>query len=172
VSKSRVLAYLHLVQRLGSDASPYMYLEALLVVLGFWVMSKRWGPKRVCLSCLACACTYPDQRQLQCPDHVSAPRVSASNCLLAPGEGDNVLFDQPVPECEDDGENENFSLSYMIPRATLEKLRSSPKPVYWSHTFYRNAQAEPIKVHYASNLEESEALAKRFLKEKVIGFDS
>jgi hypothetical protein len=94
------------------------------------------------------------------------------NCLLTPDEGDDIFLDLPAHEYEFDDEGETSGLSYKIPQTVLERLRNSPKTVYWSHTFYRNAQGKPITVSYASSLEESEALAKKFLKEKVIGFDS
>jgi hypothetical protein len=116
--------------------------------------------------------THIEQRRFGHRDSVSAPQALALNGVLAPDEADDVFVGLPASENEIDSKNEISGLSYGIPRAVLEKLRNSPKPVYWSHTFYRNAQGHPIKVSYAANLEESEALAKRFLKESVIGFDS
>jgi hypothetical protein len=85
-----------------------------------------------------------------------------------------------IPTCEDVVNPEDLvpGLSFGIPRARMQELlklqnnlRKTERKVYWSHKYYRNSKGESVKVHYASNLQESENLAKRFLNEKVIGFD-
>jgi hypothetical protein len=102
----------------------------------------------------------------------SPPQALVSNSSLAPNKDEDASFELMTAESDIDPEDGISGLSYRIPRRLLQELRESKKIVYWSHTFYRNGKDEPIKVSYASNLRESEELAKRFLKEKVLGFDS
>jgi hypothetical protein len=92
--------------------------------------------------------------------------------LPAPNKEDNAVSDLPASENDTDADDDIPGLSYRIPPRSLQQLRKSQETVYWSHTLYRNTKGAPIKVSYASNLLESEELAKRFLKEEVLGFDS
>lgn len=64
-------------------------------------------------------------------------------------------------------------LAYHIPGHKLQELQARPKsaPTYWSYEWYQNSSGRKVTVSYASTREQSEELAKRFLKEKVLGFD-
>lgn len=63
-------------------------------------------------------------------------------------------------------------LSYHIPELLLQKLQAQPQAsTYWSYEWYENVEGKNVKVSYASTREVSEELAKRFLNEKVLGFD-
>lgn len=63
-------------------------------------------------------------------------------------------------------------LSFHIPGHKLQELQSRPQAsTYWSHEWYQDSNGKKVKISYASTREQSEELAKRFLKERVLGFD-
>lgn len=64
-------------------------------------------------------------------------------------------------------------LAYHIPGHKLQELQARPKSTstYWSYEWYQTSDGKKVTVSYASTREQSEELAKRFLKEKVLGFD-
>ncbi|QDS76698.1 hypothetical protein FKW77_000737 [Venturia effusa] len=63
-------------------------------------------------------------------------------------------------------------LSHHIPGHKLRELQARPQAsIYWSYEWYRNSAGKTVTLSYASTREQSEELAKRFLKEKVLGFD-
>ncbi|TID19923.1 3'-5' exonuclease [Venturia nashicola] len=63
-------------------------------------------------------------------------------------------------------------LAYHIPGHKLQELQARPQATtYWSHKWYRDFNGKKVKISYASTREQSEELAKRFLKERVLGFD-
>lgn len=63
-------------------------------------------------------------------------------------------------------------LSYHVPGNLFQKLQARPQAsTYWSYEWYQNEVGKKVTVSYASTREASEELAKRFLKEKVLGFD-
>ncbi|KAE9965512.1 hypothetical protein BLS_007596 [Venturia inaequalis] len=63
-------------------------------------------------------------------------------------------------------------LSYHIPGHKLQELQARPQATtYWSHEWYRDSNGKKVKISYSSTREQSEELAKRFLKERVLGFD-
>ncbi|KAF7593373.1 hypothetical protein BBP40_011562 [Aspergillus hancockii] len=47
--------------------------------------------------------------------------------------------------------------------------RGAPK--FWSHRLYKNQEGKDITVHYCRTLEATETVAKKFLDDKVLGFD-
>lgn len=66
-------------------------------------------------------------------------------------------------------------LKFTIPAALQARLlkakSNSTRTTYWSHTWYKDVHNHPVRVFYSNNLEHSEELARRFLSERVIGFD-
>ncbi|KAK8186971.1 ribonuclease H-like domain-containing protein [Phyllosticta capitalensis] len=44
-------------------------------------------------------------------------------------------------------------------------------PLHWTHKLYRGSQDQPVQVHYCTDFDTAETLAKEFLNEKVVGFD-
>lgn len=63
-------------------------------------------------------------------------------------------------------------LPYHIPGHKLQELQArSRATMYWSHEWYLDSNGKKVKISYASTREQSEELARRFLKERVLGFD-
>lgn len=69
----------------------------------------------------------------------------------------------------------NEPLLYQIPANTLEKALvtgTTKRPEYWSYSMYEHiTTGQPPELHYCKNLEESEACAKKFLQDTLVGFD-
>lgn len=62
--------------------------------------------------------------------------------------------------------------SFHIPCNERHQLDNRPEGIpSWSYEWYRHDDGGKIKVSYASNLKESEELARKFLHNKILGFD-
>lgn len=68
-----------------------------------------------------------------------------------------------------------WPLSFRILPQTHTQLQhgpdGKPKRKWWSHLLYRGPNNEQVKILYSKTKADSEALAKQFLGEKVVGFD-
>ncbi|KAF2419886.1 hypothetical protein EJ08DRAFT_621042 [Tothia fuscella] len=140
-----------------------MHLQAVVGVLWAFIMGRKWAPKK----------RWRIQRYQQ--QIGSGGLVLSLDDVINPGDQIDIFLD-----CEENSEatatvvvsEEDIpGLTYRIPKFLWEKILNSEKQVYWSHTYYRNAAGHPLKVSYATTFEESEAIAKRFLNAKVLGFD-
>lgn len=63
---------------------------------------------------------------------------------------------------------------FNIPTDVLKKLIASntpDEPSYWSHTYYRGPHNQCVTVQYCKTRDQSERIARSFLKEPVVGFD-
>ncbi|KAJ4308532.1 hypothetical protein N0V94_009317 [Neodidymelliopsis sp. IMI 364377] len=77
------------------------------------------------------------------------------------------------------GDAARWPLAFKLQPPTLQGLvldgagsgQLVSKKQWWSHTLYRGPNNEPVKVMYSKSKAASEALAKQFLAEKVVGFD-
>ncbi|KAI8935930.1 hypothetical protein NX059_007437 [Plenodomus lindquistii] len=65
-------------------------------------------------------------------------------------------------------------LSYQIPEDKLNAaMRAAPKTraSYWSTKLYQGPAGEALNIHYCKSKDVAERVAKKFLGEKVVGFD-
>ncbi|KAF1974003.1 hypothetical protein BU23DRAFT_553675 [Bimuria novae-zelandiae CBS 107.79] len=87
--------------------------------------------------------------------------------------------DEPESEVEEESDTQEAEvqhtpLTYQIPPETLHRALQAPpqtRASYWSQKLYRGPGDEELLLHYCSNIEVSERVAKHFLDEKVLGFD-
>lgn len=117
----------------------------------------------------------------------SKPRVAAFHTSAAtrrpPVTDDAALRnEQPLEEETDQVSRSNDAsdaqagslIGYCIPEVRMRECLQAPRTArsaYWQYTLYEGPKAEKVKVHYCKSLETSERIAKRFLNERVIGFD-
>ncbi|KAL9048370.1 MAG: hypothetical protein Q9206_006064, partial [Seirophora lacunosa] len=117
----------------------------------------------------------------------SKPRVAAFHTSAAtrrpPVTDDAALRNvQPLEEETDQVSRSNDAsdaqagslIGYCIPEVRMRECLQAPRTArsaYWQYTLYEGPKAEKVKVHYCKSLETSERIAKRFLNERVIGFD-
>ncbi|KAI4088739.1 MAG: hypothetical protein LQ344_005895 [Seirophora lacunosa] len=117
----------------------------------------------------------------------SKPRVAAfhtSPATRRPPVTDDAALrnEQPLEEETDQVSRSNDAsdaqagslIGYCIPEVRMRECLQAPRTArsaYWQYTLYEGPKAEKVKVHYCKSLETSERIAKRFLNERVIGFD-
>src|ERR1700712_2100298 len=95
---------------------------------------------------------------------IDSKKIEPAAAVLLPPEVDTQrAIDAARTHCS--------HLSFKIPDEKIEQLLKSENKEFWSYDWYQNEDGLQIKVSYASNKHESEALARRFLKKEVIGFD-
>lgn len=96
-------------------------------------------------------------------DSASACDKSSSDEPSAPEDTDDAIPEEP-----------QTVLSYHIPpKDYRDAVMASPNSnaAYWSHTLYKNADNQKPTVYYCQSYEQTEAKAKLFLNEPVVGFD-
>ncbi|KAL9008283.1 MAG: hypothetical protein Q9173_006573, partial [Seirophora scorigena] len=117
----------------------------------------------------------------------SKPRVAAFHTSAATRrplftDGTALGNEQPLEEETDQVSRSNDAsdaqagslIGYCIPEVRMRECLQAPRTArsaYWQYTLYEGPKAEKVKVHYCKSLETSERIAKRFLNERVIGFD-
>ena len=75
---------------------------------------------------------------------------------------------------EDEEVEEHSTLAYQIPEHLLRSaMLASPntRASYWSAQLYCGPNGESLSTHYCTTMEVAERVAKKFLNEKVVGFD-
>lgn len=83
-------------------------------------------------------------------------------------ESTKVCETDPTPAAE---HNVVWPLSYKLKQVQKDTTTTSAPKRWWSHTLYRGPDDRPVTVLYSKNKTESEALAKMFIHEPVVGFD-
>ncbi|KAK3699484.1 hypothetical protein LTR37_016441 [Vermiconidia calcicola] len=80
-----------------------------------------------------------------------------------------------VPEADSvSATTEENELAYQIPPEDYRKAALASKntqAAFWSYKLYKNAEGKTPSIHYCTTLEQTEAQAKQFLDQPVIGFD-
>ncbi|KAF2854646.1 hypothetical protein T440DRAFT_387194 [Plenodomus tracheiphilus IPT5] len=82
--------------------------------------------------------------------------------------------ENPTEDAEQDAPEEPEPLSFQIPEDKLSAAMSAaPKTraSYWSTKLYQGPEGEALNIHYCKSKEVAEKVAKKFLTEKVVGFD-
>lgn len=80
----------------------------------------------------------------------------------------------PTQESEEDIPEQLEPLSYQIPEDKLSAaMHAAPKTraSYWSTKLYQGPEGEALNIHYCKSKDVAERVAKKFLNEKVVGFD-
>jgi hypothetical protein len=75
---------------------------------------------------------------------------------------------------EDEEVEEHSTLGYQIPEYLLRAaMLASPntRASFWSAKLYRGPNGESLSTHYCTTMEVAERVARKFLNEKVVGFD-
>ncbi|KAK3715665.1 hypothetical protein LTR37_006890 [Vermiconidia calcicola] len=80
-----------------------------------------------------------------------------------------------VPEVDSvSATTEENEMAYQIPPEDYRKAALASKntqAAFWSYKLYKNAEGKTPSIHYCTTLEQTEAQAKQFLNQPVIGFD-
>lgn len=84
-------------------------------------------------------------------------------------EREPVVLDQAEAQNEDGVE---WPLSYRLKLPQQQPIpgATTPKP-WWSHSLYQGPEGQPVEILYSKTKAKSEAIAKQFLNEPVVGFD-
>ncbi|KAJ4301236.1 hypothetical protein N0V90_003327 [Kalmusia sp. IMI 367209] len=116
-----------------------------------------------------------DDQGSQPPQHPNENKKEASD---EEPSSDSEPEEAPKSEADEDSdmeeEEQHTPLTYQIPSEVLDNALQAPpqtRASYWSQKLYRGPEDEELLIHYCSNIEISERVAKHFLDEKVVGFD-
>ncbi|CBX90305.1 hypothetical protein LEMA_P064310.1 [Plenodomus lingam JN3] len=99
----------------------------------------------------------------EAPEGLSAPASPAKST----DQTTTQELDEDTPEAPE-------PLSYQIPEDRLRAaMLAAPKTrgSYWSTRLYQGPEGEALKIHYCKSKDVAERVAKRFLDQKVLGFD-
>lgn len=119
------------------------------------------------------SCDQPSEESTQNPQKIT-DRSANELSISENNQGYDPENDFDTQSGMDEAEEGHAPLSYQIPPEVLHAARQAPpqtRASYWSQKLYRGPKDEELLIHYCSNLEVSERVAKRFLDEKVLGFD-
>ena len=122
------------------------------------------------------------------PSEASTNLIAAAQSLDISDQDPSPVPSQPVasttpsqdtaemaPEVKEvDQAGSDTELTYQIPAADLRNAMLSSKTTqsaYWSHTLYKNGNNRRPAVLYCTNYDQTEARAKEFLNESILGFD-
>jgi len=168
--------YRSAVLALGSNVRPGLWDPTLALRFAPAVTAE---PYHTEASVSAPGQTLPPQSPLDCVNSPALPSPAITNHAGTAQDTPEVAEPEEQNASHNSGEEagnepEPKPLSYQIPEDKLSAaMCAAPKTraSYWSSNLYEGPDGEPLSLHYCKSKEVAERVARKFLKEKVLGFD-